>query len=141
MTSHFSHSLRRGAFVVMVAYWLALVMGTHWPHLPQIGPKGFDKVLHLSAYAGLITLVSVNIFWGRAAAWWQYGLVFLGLALFGGCDELTQPPFGRTADWLDWYADLTGLTIGLFVAVVLNWAVSRWLLTAPEGPRRQADGQ
>src|SRR5262245_43085592 len=84
-------------------YWLALVVSTHWPSPPQIGD--LDKPVHFSAYALLGFLAFLGVFWGRAVRWQHVALLFLGLTLWGGIDELTQPPFGRTADWNDWFAD------------------------------------
>jgi VanZ family protein len=141
MNRPYSTRLRRGIIAILILYWLALVTGTHWPKLPQIGPSGFDKVLHVSAYAGLIVLLSLSVFWGRPASWRQYGLIWLGLALFGGFDELTQPPFHRTADWYDWFADLTGLALGLLVALVLNFGVRRWLLPQADAKQNPRAGQ
>jgi hypothetical protein len=37
----------------------------------------------------------------------------LGLIVFGGIDELTQPWFDRSAEWLDWLADVAGIGLGL----------------------------
>jgi len=58
--------------------------------------------------------------------WWHFIVMFLTVAAFGGCDELTQPPFGRTADWFDWYADLGGAIVGVSLSALANW----WLRTA-----------
>jgi VanZ family protein len=33
--------------------------------------------------------------------------------VYAGLDELLQIPVGRTADWLDFYADIAGITMGL----------------------------
>jgi VanZ family protein len=136
-----SNCLRRLVLAALIVYWIALVAGTHWPTLPQIGPKNFDKVLHVSAYCGLIVLLSLSLFWGRPWQWRRYAAVFLGLAAFGGFDELTQPPFHRTADWLDWFADLTGLSVGLALAVALNWAVRHWLQSRQKNNSGQPDAE
>jgi len=118
----YSNRARRVVFVILATYWSALVYGTHRASLPAI-PTNFDKVLHFSAYAGLAFILSLSVFWSRKVPWWHFALMFLAVAAFGGCDELTQPPFGRTADWFDWFADLAGASVG----VVFGTAANRWL--------------
>jgi len=119
---------RRALYFVLALYWTALLIGTHKSSLPSL-PTNFDKVLHFSAYAGLAFLLSISIFWSRKVPWWQFVVLLMAVAAFGGCDELTQTPFGRTADWYDWYADLAGAVVG----VSLGAATNRWL--------RRADAQ
>ena len=119
--------LRRLNGIVLAVYWLALLTGTHWPHLPSFGPENTDKVLHITAYAGLATLLTLYVLAGRKATWRKLGLVFLILAVAGGLDELTQPPFQRTADWYDWYADLVGISLGTTLGAWLSPRVYAWL--------------
>jgi VanZ family protein len=124
-----SKFFRRATIVTLVAYTMALVCGTHWPHMPAIGPEGSDKLLHFSAYAGLAVLFTLSFFWDRRISWRQCAMVWVALAIFGGTDELTQPPFQRDADWFDWFADCAGITFGLIVALILN----RWLRARLQG--------
>jgi VanZ family protein len=121
------HSIRarRTVYVVLGAYLAALVYGTHKAGLPAL-PTNFDKVLHFSAYAGLACLLSASVFWSRKVLWWHMIVLFIAVAAFGGCDELTQPPFGRTADWYDWFADVGGAIVG----VLLGACANRWLRNA-----------
>src|SRR5262245_26025565 len=109
MNAYLAIRLRRSLVAILIVYWVALVLGTHWPRLPEVGPGISDKFLHVIAYTGLSLLLALCATWGRPASWWRYGAIFLVLATFGGIDELTQPPFGRAADWHDWYADLAGI--------------------------------
>ena len=118
--------LRRLNGIALAVYWLALLTGTHWPHLPSFGPENTDKVLHITAYAGLATLLTLYVLAGRKATWRKLGLVFLILAVAGGLDELTQPPFQRTADWYDWYADLVGISLGTMLGAWLSPRVYAW---------------
>ena len=119
--------LRRLNGIILAVYWLALLTGTHWPHFPSFGPENTDKVLHITAYAGLATLLTLYVLAGRKATWRKLGLVFLILALAGGLDELTQPPFHRTADWYDWYADLVGISLGAMPGAGRSPRVYAWL--------------
>jgi VanZ family protein len=110
----------RAALAVLIVYWLALIFTTHIPQLSRIFPFSlWDKIEHFSAYAGLSFLISLN--WslrssmGRRQWWMIVGLV----AAFGATDEITQIPFGRACDALDWVADMLGSLsgIGIFRAV------------------------
>ncbi len=127
MSPRWNFWLRRGTFFVLVAYWLALVAGTHVPQPPSLmGLEKHDKFLHTSAYAGLAFLVVLNVWWRGPLKATNLLAVFLAVAAFGGLDELTQPPFGRTADWLDWYADVCGTLIGLTLAAIVCWRLERF---------------
>ena len=117
-------------------YWAALLIGTHWPRLPAIGPENTDKVLHMSAYGGLAMLMSLFVFAGRRATLPKIALVILILALAGGLDELTQPPFHRTADWYDWYADLAGIGLGVLLATWINSSLYRRLKGGDDGRQK-----
>jgi VanZ family protein len=108
-----------GRWLLVLVYLTALVVGTHWPY--AAGPPKEDrvfaydeKIVHFLAYFGLAVLVFgllANPSGAKAALW------LAGLALLGGIDELTQPPFGRECDPYDWVADLAGLLLG-WLAVV-----------------------
>jgi VanZ family protein len=114
-----NNRLRTWALALLVVYWLALFAGTHVPHAPQLLlPKDVsDKLLHLTAYAGLAFLICLN--WSfRWPLNWRHGVLVLALlAAFGGLDEVTQIPVGRDCDLVDWYADVIGATagVGLFL--------------------------
>ncbi|HKQ47021.1 MAG TPA: VanZ family protein [Phycisphaerae bacterium] len=38
---------------------------------------------------------------------------YLALILYGAFDEITQPPFGRDCEFLDWLADCCGAAVGV----------------------------
>lgn len=111
---------RRTILAFCVAVWLAALVITHLPasNLPSLGVK--DTKLHLMGYAGI-----ASFFWLTLAA---YGVglgrrVLLGLAVlaaYGALDELTQPIFGRSADSLDFLADMLGAS-----AALLAWETLR----------------
>lgn len=103
----------RAPMLVLAAYWLALVIGTHLP-ADQV-PYGFsaiDKSVHFVAYAGLTILLAFTIYRMRPVKHWEIYL-FIGLSLFGALDEYTQGFVGRMPDVLDWIADIFGIGIGL----------------------------
>ena len=83
-----------------------------WPtHQPPPAPNGTDKIVHLIAFAALAFPLART---GRI------GLipVFVGASVFGGLIELIQPSFGRSADMQDWIADVTGVALGIVLALL-----------------------
>ena len=105
--------LRRRPRAVLVAYWIAAFVATHSPPLfgDDDGPPAFeppvgaDKIFHFVGFAVLAFLL-------RNAGLGVVATLALCLA-YGAFDELTQPPFGRTADPFDLMADLLGATAGI----------------------------
>jgi VanZ family protein len=117
----------RIAILLLAAYWLLLVTATHIPKVPE--PLEFrtsDKVQHLVAYATLAVLAAVT--WSLAWPFgWRQALVLLALiAAHGVLDEVTQPIVGRTADVLDWFADVTGAALGLSGFLIARQALRSW---------------
>lgn len=127
--------LRRATLLALIVYWLALVTGTHMPQPPELmGLEKHDKLLHQSAYAGLAFLVTLNVWWRKRLRARHFMILFIALAAFGGLDELTQPPFNRTADWLDWFADMAGTAIGLMLAAIVCRYLERFRRDRPVAP-------
>jgi len=99
-----------------VPYWFVLFILAHIP-IPQLVYKAqvSDKWLHFLAYLILAFLFWFSISpdrkvnWRRRITWW----VVLGLALYGGVDEVVQGYVGRTCDIMDFLANLVGIFTGL----------------------------
>ena len=103
--------------VGFVLYSIVLVFATHLPNVNtvvRVPVPGFDKVLHFAAYGCQATLaIGVLCVTGRAS--FRNIIILIGaLALFGGLDEITQPIFGRQAEFLDWVADCVGIALGVY---------------------------
>jgi VanZ family protein len=110
--------------IVLVCYWIALFLGTHWPRAHEVLRIGAsDKALHFCAYFGLALLVGVN--WSLRApfGWRQRGIALLLVVVFGALDELTQIPVGRDASIYDWLADAAGAVLGIATCVALTRGV------------------
>ena len=108
---------RRRPTLVLLAYWLLAVVATHTPPLRPHDPDQppglpWDKLVHFFGYATLAWLL-MNALTARRRLGFAVVVTVLAVAAYGVVDELTQPPFGRTADVWDYAADLLGLAFGL----------------------------
>lgn len=112
----------RWARIALTVYWPLMWIATHWPYAwsSEPGLPHGDKLLHLSAYAALGTLLAFG--WARSGASargnaisvWRRGLLLVALvSAVGLLDEITQPWFGRRFDWFDWLADVSGAAGGV----------------------------
>jgi VanZ family protein len=109
------------AAATLACYWLAMFIGTHTP-LPQLErlPKFSDKLMHLGAYCGLAFLFGLWRASKRGWSGWSPVAVVTIVALYGIADELLQKPVNRTADVVDWTADLIGAIGGVALLAVLQ---------------------
>ncbi|MEX0717471.1 MAG: VanZ family protein [Planctomycetaceae bacterium] len=117
------HRFRTPLGWALAAYWIALVVGTHLP--PREVPSGgghWDKLQHFLAYAGLAALLAAWLAMRHAPRRRVFLWAFAIVAAFGVLDELTQPAFGRSCEFLDLVADWIGAAAGTFaVAVGMRW--------------------
>jgi VanZ family protein len=109
-----------------VLAWFVLFVATHWPTTPDLGNVGgLDKIVHFAAFAVLAVLCcwAVSCRWRLNLA--RLSWIVAALTAYAALDELLQIPIpGRTADPLDWFADLAGATCGA-IAFVLIAAVGK----------------
>jgi VanZ family protein len=94
--------------------------------LPQVPALPTDKVLHAGAFMGLELLLEFA-FWDRSPDRRRVLAILLAAAL-GGALELVQAclPY-RSAEWLDFVADVSGALIGAALCALLAGAAERWL--------------
>ena len=106
--------LTRTVAAALIVYWVALCIGTHVPGGFAGTPLVSDKVLHFVAYAGLGFLLAAMLSLSGirdSRIYWTALLVAVG---YGAIDELGQIPIpGRTADVVDWLADVGGAVAGV----------------------------
>ncbi len=109
--------------VALVIYWTALFIGTHMPPKASfVLVHGLDKVLHFLAYAGL-AFVGAS-YWQIAGGYLRavhFRFLWIGLAIFGAVDELLQIPVGRDGNIYDWFADIAGVLMGIFIFMVARF--------------------
>ncbi len=120
--------LNRRPRAVLMGYWAIAFIVTHVPPFLPPGPPepealiGKDKFAHFFGFAFLAFLLmnalrNENRLLKRAGLPDSMsGAVVVTVAIcmvYAAIDELTQPPFGRTADPWDYVADLIGMTAGI----------------------------
>lgn len=98
--------------------WLSLTPSPPVLHQPLLG---WDKFQHASAYA-ILTLAGGRAFGGTRRA---FGGAFLIALLYGGSIELAQGYLtaNRSADWLDFVANMAGSGIAALIAII---STARW---------------
>lgn len=109
------------ALVALVLYWPLAFAATHFP-LRDLAHSDLplDKVFHFGSYAVLAVLLTgwfaLRHGWRWKGALWAVAIA----AVYGIVDELTQIPVpGRTADAVDWLADVSGASAGAILTGLL----------------------
>lgn len=103
-------------FLGVILSWLMLTPIA----APPVSVPSADKVFHAVVFAALVfPLIATDT---RRWVW----AVPVCIA-FGGAVELIQPFVGRTGEWLDFGADVTGVLAGAALAETLHVRVARWL--------------
>lgn len=123
--------LYRFLAILCATYVAIMFLLTHIP-LGRVAAPDFgiplDKVVHLGMYAGLgflaRALLTVRASTPRRRVWTKRILAVAGLwlliAVYGLADEVSQPFVGRGFEWLDWLADLIGVSVGLLGFVLFR---------------------
>jgi VanZ family protein len=92
---------------------LAVLTLSLLPQPDRLPTTGWDKTNHLLAFVTLAVL-------GRQAHRARPVRLAAGLVLFGGLIELLQGLTGyRSAEWIDWLADILGIGLGWLLARAL----------------------
>jgi VanZ family protein len=87
--------------------------------------EGFDKMVHL----GFFFVLTVLLFFGKIRQQNSYDyriitilkILFIGLALGGGIELLQWKVFTyRSAEWWDFFSDMTGVGMGIFSYLLLH---------------------
>ena len=69
-------------------------------------PAGTDKIIHILAFAALVLPLAITKRIGLCP-------LFIFASCFGAIIEVIQPSFGRSAEIIDWIADIAGVIFGL----------------------------
>ncbi len=95
-----------GTFVL---FWILAFVLTHVPgnDLPEF--RLGDKWLHLIGFLGLGTMLLATLTSYRLTRFARLATMLAVLPIYAALDELTQPPFHRSCDFLDWTFDVLGV--------------------------------
>ncbi len=99
--------------------WAVLIVALTVAPMPATGPslavRGMDKLVHAALFGVLAWLALQARARGgarRPAVW----LLLVGIALFAGADEWVQQfVAGRSADLMDWVADMAGVLSAVLI--------------------------
>ncbi|MCA2010048.1 VanZ family protein [Cereibacter sphaeroides] len=95
---------------------------------------GIDKVYHFIAFATLIFPLILTD--SRRWSWAVPGAI-----LYGGLIELIQPSVGRSAEWLDFGADIAGVLAGAALSEILHDRIRAKFFAVDETPVSEADAE
>lgn len=107
--------------IPLILYWIILFIGTSMPSDELSSFLTFsDKLKHFIAYMGLAFLLSLNLHfqekWKNLAVY-AFVYTFIICTSYGVFDELHQILVpNRSAEFLDWVADLFGSCTGLIIS-------------------------
>lgn len=117
-------------YIPLILYWLVLFIATSIPaqSMPEVGIS--DKFNHLFAYMILSMFLYLTFIVQS-----RYSILKNNPALFsisiatvyGIFDEVHQMLIpGRSAEFLDWVADVSGAIIGaILISLLVNWLVEK----------------
>ena len=124
MAARRNRSLLILAVALVLAWWGLMFLGTHMPMPPKTHVSMNDKLQHAAAYAGLAFLMLIMARAFRGRQWSTYLAVIAIGAAYGVADELTQLLIpNRSAELLDWVADLVGLVLGATTFALVDLAL------------------
>lgn len=134
---------RRGAFSLALMLTVAWVIATHVrkiPGLDLVHIGRIDWLLHGTGYAVMGACWSLTLcLSGRVRPRRAALIAGLAMAALGVADELTQPPFGRTAELRDWIADLVGTTISVTLTTYVYSRPTRRARRSTQRPQTPTD--
>jgi VanZ family protein len=112
-------------YVPLIIYWIVLLIGTTLPatHVPSFGVS--DKFKHFGAYFGLAVLLCFTLHYqNKYLLLKNYFLLgtWIITSFYGMLDEIHQSFIpGRSAEFLDWFADALGAAAGcIFVYYLMK---------------------
>ena len=107
------HFIRSNWIAITLATLFAITALSLLPldELPSV--PGTDKTHHIIAYALLMLPTALR----KPDRWILFGLFFVA---YSGAIELLQPYVNRYGEWLDFFANASGVVLGVVIAVLVN---------------------
>ena len=114
----------KSILIALGIYWPLIFWLTHIP-VPDVARQSgmSDKTMHVLAYFVLTFLVWFAISPYEKARWntKKIWMILAIVACYGAADEILQGRVGRSADVLDFFADLLGVVFALGVLSLLSF--------------------
>ena len=110
-------------YIPLCLYWILIFVLTTLPSdsLPGIGAS--DKINHLLAYFGLGVLLKLSLdFQTKYPSLKKRSSIYTIVigSIYGALDEIHQIFIpGRSCEFIDWVADVAGITIGVFIVILI----------------------
>ena len=110
-------------YIPLVLYWVLLLIATSLPanDIPALGL--YDKFYHLGAYTVLSFFLYLTLIYQKKSKFLfeKAGIAtIIVTSVYGALDEVHQifVP-GRSAEILDWAADLIGACLGVYIVYLM----------------------
>jgi VanZ family protein len=106
---------------IPVVLWAGFILtATSIPNVPAPAAPGTDKLAHVAMYA-VFGVLALRAAWHAAPSPRTLVLTLAAIALFAAVDEWHQRFIpSRSADAVDWLADVAGATLGIGSLAVLK---------------------
>lgn len=105
---------------VIIIVYLSFAPPSDFREMPKVNIPFFDKIVHVALYV-FLTIVLIFDFRSHNKFSKNSSMYIVQCILFpiilGGCIEIAQGKwfYPRTAEWVDWFADILGVSIGLVI--------------------------
>lgn len=105
---------------VIIIVYLSFAPPSDFREMPKVNILFFDKIVHVALYV-FLTIVLIFDFRSHNKFSKNNSIYIVQCILFpiilGGCIEIAQDKwfYPRTAEWVDWFADILGVSIGLLI--------------------------
>ena len=119
--------------VVLAACWIGAFTATHIPAKEMPKLPATDKTLHFVGFLVLTGLFVLTLSVRGVGSVKTAIIAAVVMAVYGACDELTQPPFNRYASLDDWIADASGALAAILVWLAVKEVSKRLTRTAAPG--------
>lgn len=107
---------------VIIIVYLSFAPPSDFREMPKVNILFFDKIVHVALYL-FLTIVLIFDFRSHNKFSKNNSIYIVQCILFpivlGGCIEIAQDKwfYPRTAEWVDWLADILGVIIALVVTL------------------------
>ena len=126
-------------WVVLILYWGLIAYFTHMP-APEIKLRGGDKTAHFLAYGALGGLLYLTLWMNNPASRdLPFKILVIGMC-YGALDEWTQalPWFKRNCDFVDWCADVAGLSVAVVGMTMIRRGIEIFTASASTATPRSS---